>query len=145
MTEAHNDAPNEELTTEDSAEEASPITFKDLESAENERRSQRKKVHYELEEGDLWFEIRMLTPEEFDEVEAAAVKVEEKRNKTQRSIDTTAFKNKLIMEGVTDSSMPDWKNTDRHISGLPKDVRNDLADSVDEFQDLEEDTRRAFR
>lgn len=144
MTEAH-DAPNEELTTEDSEEDKSPITFKDLEQAENNRRSQRKKVHYELEEGTLWFEVRMLTPEEFDQVEAAAVKVEEKRNKTQRSIDTTAFKNKLIMEGVMESSMPDWKNTDRHISALPKKVRNDLADSIDEFQDLDEDTRRAFR
>lgn len=143
MTET-TDAPNEEPET-DAEDEQQPITFDDLRRAENERRKQRKKVHYELPEGEIWFEIRMLTPEEFDEVEASAVEISEKRNQTQRSINTTAFKNKLIEKGVTDSSMPDWKNVERYINSLPKDVRNDLADSIDEFQELDEETRRAFR
>ncbi|AXR81492.1 hypothetical protein [Natrarchaeobaculum sulfurireducens] len=140
MTE-HTNAANEQPDDE----QASPITFADLQEAENERRRQRKKVIFELPEGDIWFEIRMLTPEEFDQVESAAVEIEEKRNEKKQSVNTTAFKNKLIKEGVTDSSMPDWKNTDRHINILPKNVRNELADAIDEFQELDEETRYGFR
>lgn len=143
--------PNEE---HDDDAQSREITFDDLQQAQNTEYQKRKRVTFELPESladqlpndEVWFEVRMLRPEEFDEVESSIVNVEsDGRNNKSQSIDTTALKVGLIEKGVTDSSMPDWKATERHINALPKDIRDELSDAVDEFQQLEEEERIGFR
>lgn len=135
-------APNE---AHDEQDDAQALTFEDLQNAQAARLAQRKDVIFELPEGDVGFTIRMLTAEEFDEVEESAIRFEQSRNGNERRFDSTAFKNTIIQKGVTGSTMPDWKNTDRHINALPKEVRNELADAIDDFAELDDETVKGFR
>lgn len=128
-------------------------TFEDLRQAQNTLYQERKRVTFELPENlasqlpndEIWFEIRMLRPAEFDEVEASIMDVDQNSRGQERSINTTALKVGLIEKGVEECSMSDWKATERHINALPKDIRDELADAVDDFQKLDEHERIGFR
>lgn len=143
------DVPNEEHDSDARKE----TTFEDLRRAQNSLYEERKRVYFDLPEDladqlpsdEIWFEIRMLRPEEFDEVESSIMEVDQDSRGHNQSINTTALKVGLIEKGVTECSMPDWKATDRHINALPKDIRDELADAVDDFQKIEDEERIGFR
>jgi hypothetical protein len=115
-----------------------------------QRELEKRKVReYELprEEGEdplLWrFTIKKLTAEERDKVEDAGTEIKEHRNEISVETDSSAIKKELIKQGVVEG--PDgFKLTDRHTEKLPYEVRDDLADSIEEFSDLPEEERVAF-
>jgi hypothetical protein len=106
-----------------------------------------KRRRYELPGGGHWtFEIRKLTGEQREQVEDAAVTVQQTRNDADVEVDSRAIKRELIRHGVVDG--PDgFKTTDRHIDKLLEnhyEVGDQLADDIENFSELPEDDEQGF-
>lgn len=154
------DAPNEEQTTEanggvniaetpeEDPREPSGGDRLDWQSARErieELRNQRKTRRYTLGDGSFMeFEIRMLDQDEHDAAEDAAVNIEERRNKREVVTDSGAIKDIIIKYGVV--SGPEGFDPERKADreALPYQVRDDLAESIEEFSQLDEESERAF-
>lgn len=142
------DAPNKEHDTSTDTEPRTASFDEGLQRA-NRELQKRKTRRYELpsEEGEepiVWeFTIKKLTGEERDEVEDEAIEFTEKRNETNVEMNTGRLKKEQIKRGVVDGP-EGFKLTDRHIEKLPYEVRDDLADAIENFSTLDEEERIAF-
>lgn len=112
-----------------------------------EDRLARKRVIFRPPRGNmapLVFVIRELTQAESDEVDAAPVKLRQERRGADVDIDLGSAKDLLIQRGVVEGP-PGWKGTERDIRALPPSVRDTLADKIQKFSALDEETRIGFR
>lgn len=111
-----------------------------------EERSKRKTVEFEYKDKLLKFEIKQLTQAESDKIEENAIEIKQTRQGEARTeVNTSKVKNMAIKFGV--SNGPEGfnpKNT-KHIEKLPNNIRNDLADSIQNFSELDEEVRISFR
>lgn len=160
-TETPNEANNEETESgfemgEEVPEEASDgmeeLSFDEIKRADRKIKSQRKTIHIAVphpedpEEisGVATFTYRMLSEEEADEAEDAAVNVETKRNKEEVTTDTGALRATLIKYGVTEGPAGFKLNNERAARELPRYIKEPLANAIEDFNEMEESERVGF-
>jgi len=90
----------------------------------------------------LTFKVKSLSQREKDKVDDAATKGMSGRGGEVKP-NIGAAKNALIKYGVTEGPQG-WTGSDTDIATLPADLRDELAESVNTFSNLDEDTRIGF-
>ena len=137
---------NEPETTEEPSAETSDATWEEVVSHDRELKSQRKTIEIAFPEDpsrSVTFEYRMLSETERDEAEDAATNIDTSRNKTEITTDNGALRRTLIKHGVTDGP-EGFKATERYIDQMPHWVKEPLANAIENFTEMDEETREGF-
>lgn len=136
------DAPNEGHDTQRPIDNEDEVLDWDEATSKFEELHHKRKIRrYELDEGILEFEIRMLTTEEHDEAESAAAQYDQRKDEV--TTDTGAVKDVLLKHGITDGP-EGFKNTERNRDRLPHFIRDDLADSIENFSSIPDEMAKGF-
>lgn len=112
----------------------------------DEQRKARKTVIFNVDSKELKFVIKQLSQTESDKMEQKAIKIKDiGRGDPVTEVDTAIVKNMAIQFGVAKG--PDGFNPSNkdHIAKLPQDIRNELADSIQSFSEIDEEVRIGFR
>lgn len=110
----------------------------------------RKKVIFENvgENGEpLEFWIKQLSAPEFDQIRNQVARRAPARSRNGDSgttVDNHALHVAIVKRGVTEGPKG-WQGTTDDVDCLPRKIRDDLADMIDDFSSLREETRVKFR
>lgn len=153
MSQSTPDAPNEEPEAE-STDAENELTFAEIKEVDNRLRSKRKTIHIAVPDpddpdgdpqGTATFEYRMLTEEELDEAEDAAVSISTERNAQEVTTDSGALRATLIKYGVTSGPEGFKLNNERAARELPRYIKEPLANAIEDFTQMPEEAREGFR
>lgn len=139
---AETNAANEPQTNEEPTE----ASWEDVQSHNSRLKSERKTIQISFpgdEDRYVEFEYRMLSESEIDEAEDAAVNIETRRNKQEVTTDSGALRTVIIKNGVT-SGPEGFKATERYIETMPSWIKRPLANAIENFTEMEEETREGF-
>jgi hypothetical protein len=147
------DTPNKgHVEAESDAEKPETISIDDAKQTTSDYRNQRKTRSYEVtvngEEVTFWFEYRMLTEDEKNEIVDETITQKPTRNGQENQIDQDVSQTRVlfIKNGVTDTNIEGFTTNERTIkSAIPDPVREDLGDSIADFSEMPESERLSFR
>lgn len=121
------------------------LNWQDAQAAFERQQSESKEVRFAVGEDEIAFEIRQITQLEKDQIEAKSLKERRRRRgETMTAEELAALKSAYIRAGVV-SGPAGYSNSDEDIAALPAYVRDALADAVQGFAELDEETRIGFR
>jgi len=123
----------------------SDLSWQDAVAAFERQQSETKEMVFAAGEGEIRFTVRALSQLERDQVEAKAVRMRKRRRgDTVSAEELGALKTEYIRVGVV-SGPSGFAPTKENIAMLPAHIRDALADAVQEFAELDEETRIGFR
>ena len=123
----------------------SDISWQDAVAVFERQQSETKVLVFAAGDGEIRFRVRALSQLERDQVEAKAVRMRKRRRgDTVSAEELGALKIEYIRTGVVDGPAG-FVPTEENISLLPSHIRDALADAVQEFAELDEETRIGFR
>jgi hypothetical protein len=154
MSESNSPA-NEPGTTEEPTENnagSESLSFEEIQSLDKRLKAKRKTIEIAIPDPDnpetvagvAEFEYRMLSEDEKDEAEDAAVNIETKRNKEEISTDSGALRATLIKHGVTSGPEGFKLNNERYARELPSYLKEPLAEAIENFSEMPEEDRAGF-
>ena len=121
------------------------LSWQDAVAAFDRLQSETKVLVFAAGEGEIRFTVRALSQLERDQVEAKAVRMRKRRRgDTVSAEELGALKIEYIRTGVVDGPAG-FAPTEENISLLPSHIRDALADAVQGFAELDEETRIGFR
>jgi len=121
------------------------LNWQDAVSEFERQMSETKVLIFAVGGGEIQFEIRPLSQIERDQIEAKAVRMRKRRRGDMIAAEElAALKSAYIQAGVR-KGPAGYANTDEDIASLPANIRDSIADSVQEFAELDEETRIGFR
>ena len=144
MSESDAPANTPDTTTDEQDDKA---TWSDVKSESQQLREQRKEITFELPSGKVAeFEYRMLTAEEKNEISNAAVTISPSRTGQDDdvSVDQDSAEVLTIKYGVT-AGPQGFTNSEREIKAMIPDMREALANAIEEFSTMDDQTRQCFR
>lgn len=123
----------------------SDLSWQDAVAAFERQQSETKEMVFAAGEGEIRFTVRALSQLECDQVEAKSVRMRKRRRgDTVSAEELGALKTELIRVGVV-SGPSGFAVTEENIAMLPAHIRDALADAVQGFAELDEETRIGFR
>ncbi len=121
------------------------ISWQDAVAAFDRLQSETKDLVFAAGDGEIRFRIRALSQLERDQVEAKAVRMRKRRRgDTVSAEELGALKTEYIRVGVV-SGPEGFTPTEENVALLPAHIRDALADAVQGFAELDEETRIGFR
>jgi len=121
------------------------LNWQDAVAAFDRQASQTKTIRIAVENEEVAFEVRQITQMEKDHIEATSLKERRRRRgDTMTAEELAALKAAYIRAGVV-RGPEGYRNTDEDIAALPAYVRDALADGVQSFAELDEESRLCFR
>ena len=109
-----------------------------------QQRTETKPVEFKIRNGTIRFRVKALTQAERDRIEAKAIKARGRGRGTVTPEEIAALKAETIRLGVVEGP-EGFVATDEAISILPTHIRDGLADAIDRFVEIDEDTLEDFR
>lgn len=120
-------------------------SFDDLRRDKSRRREMRKRLLWETHDGKVGrFTYRALTESESDAIRMDARRTPAANGDLSSGLDMEKFRTKIIKTGVTDGPDGFTKNSESHAEKLPDALREELADAIVDFSDMDEETRVNF-
>lgn len=121
------------------------LSWQDAVAAFDRLQSETKDLVFPAGDGEIRFRIRALSQLERDQVEAKAVQMRKRRRgDTVSAEELGTLKTEYIRAGVV-AGPAGFVPTEENISLLPAHIRDALADAVQSFAELDEETRIGFR
>ena len=121
------------------------LSWQDAVAAFDRLQSETKDLVFPAGDGEIRFTVRALSQLERDQVEAKAVRMRKRRRgDTVSAEELRALKTEYIRFGVV-SGPEGFAPTEENIAMLPAHIRDALADAVQGFAELDEETRIGFR
>lgn len=121
------------------------LSWQDAVAAFDRLQSETKDLVFPVGDGEIRFTVRALSQLERDQIEAKAVRMRKRRRgDTVSAEELGALKTEYIRAGVV-SGPAGFAPTEENIAILPAHIRDALADAVQEFAELDEETRIGFR
>lgn len=121
------------------------LSWQDAVAAFDRLQSETKDLVFPVGDGEIRFTVRALSQLERDQIEAKAVRMRKRRRgDTVSAEELGALKTEYIRAGVV-SGPAGFAPTEENIAMLPAHIRDALADAVQEFAELDEETRIGFR
>jgi len=122
------------------------LTWQELADILKDEKSERKEVQFERKGRPFRFVIRMLTQQEYDRAQRKITMTGKKGSGgAEIPLDTGDFKRELIRFGVVEGPTGFSAGNNAHVNALPVEVRDALADCIQEFTELEEVVQYSFR
>lgn len=123
----------------------SDLSWQDAVATFERQKSETKEMVFAAGEGEIRFTVRALSQLERDQIEAKALRMQKRRRgDTVSAEELRALKTEYIRVGVV-SGPEGFAPTEENIAMLPAHIRDALADAVQEFAELDEETRIGFR
>ena len=121
------------------------LSWQDAVAAFDRLQSETKDLVFLVGDGEIRFRVRALSQLERDQIEAKALRMRKRRRgDTVSAEELRALKTEYIRVGVV-SGPEGFAPTEENIAMLPAHIRDALADAVQEFAELDEETRIGFR
>lgn len=121
------------------------LSWQDAVAAFERLQSETKDLVFPAGDGEIRFRVRAISQLERDQIEAKAVRMRKRRRgDTVTADELRALKTEYIRVGVV-SGPEGFAPTEENIALLPAHIRDALADAVQEFVELDEETRIGFR
>lgn len=121
------------------------LSWQDAVVAFDRLQSETKALVFPAGDGEIRFTVRALSQLERDQVEAKAVRMRKRRRgDTVSAEELRALKTEYIRVGVV-SGPTGFTPTEENVALLPAHIRDALADAVQGFAELDEETRIGFR
>ena len=121
------------------------LSWQDAVAAFDRLQSETKDLVFPVGDGEIRFRVRALSQLERDQIEAKALRMQKRRRgDTVSAEELRALKTEYIRVGVV-SGPEGFAPTEENIAMLPAHIRDALADAVQEFAELDEETRIGFR
>ena len=121
------------------------LSWQDAVAAFDRLQSETKDLVFLVGDGEIRFRVRALSQLERDQIEAKALRMRKRRRgDTVSAEELRALKTEYIRVGVV-SGPEGFAPTEENIAILPAHIRDALADAVQEFAELDEETRIGFR
>lgn len=121
------------------------LSWQDAVAAFDRLQSETKDLVFPVGDGEIRFTVRALSQLERDQIEAKALRMRKRRRgDTVSAEELRALKTEYIRVGVV-SGPEGFAPTEENIAILPAHIRDALADAVQEFAELDEETRIGFR
>lgn len=121
------------------------LSWQDAVAAFDRLQSETKDLVFPVGDGEIRFRVRALSQLERDQIEAKALRMRKRRRgDTVSAEELRALKTEYIRVGVV-SGPEGFAPTEENIALLPAHIRDALADAVQEFAELDEETRIGFR
>lgn len=121
------------------------LSWQDAVAAFDRLQSETKDLVFPAGDGEIRFRIRALSQLERDQIEAKAIRMRKRqRGDTVSAEELGALKTEYIRVGVV-SGPEGFTPTEENIAMLPAHIRDALADAVQGFAELDEETRIGFR
>ena len=121
------------------------LSWQDAVAAFDRLQSETKDLVFPVGDGEIRFRVRALSQLERDQIEAKALRMRKRRRgDTVSAEELRALKTEYIRVGVV-SGPEGFAPTEENIAILPAHIRDALADAIQEFAELDEETRIGFR
>jgi len=121
------------------------LSWQDAVAAFDRLQSETKDLVFPIGDGEIRFRVRALSQLERDQIEAKALRMRKRRRgDTVSAEELRALKTEYIRVGVV-SGPEGFAPTEENIALLPAHIRDALADAVQGFAELDEETRIGFR
>lgn len=121
------------------------LSWQDAVAAFERLQSETKDLVFPAGDGEIRFRVRAISQLERDQIEAKAVRMRKRRRgDTVTADELRALKTEYIRVGVV-SGPEGFTPTEENIPLLPAHIRDALADAVQGFVELDEETRIGFR
>lgn len=121
------------------------LSWQDAVAAFDRLQSETKDLVFPVGDGEIRFRVRALSQLERDQIEAKALRMQKRRRgDTISAEELRALKTEYIRVGVV-SGPEGFAPTEENIALLPAHIRDALADAVQGFEELDEETRIGFR
>lgn len=121
------------------------LSWQDAVAAFDRLQSETKDLVFPAGDGEIRFRVRAISQLERDQIEAKGLRMRKRRRgDTVTADELRALKTEYIRVGVV-SGPEGFTPTEENIALLPAHIRDALADAVQEFVELEEETRIGFR
>jgi hypothetical protein len=121
------------------------LSWQDAVAAFDRLQSETKDLVFPAGDGEIRFRVRAISQLERDQIEAKGLRMRKRRRgDTVTADELRALKSEYIRVGVV-SGPEGFAPTEENIALLPAHVRDALADAVQGFVELEEETRIGFR
>jgi len=121
------------------------LSWQDAVAAFDRLQSETKDLVFPVGDGEIRFRVRALSQLERDQIEAKALRMRKRRRgDTVSAEELRALKTEYIRVGVV-SGPEGFAPTEENIAMLPAHTRDALADAVQSFAELDEETRIGFR
>ena len=121
------------------------LSWQDAVAAFDRLQSETKDLVFPVGDGEIRFRVRALSQLERDQIEAKALRMRKRRRgDTVSAEELRALKTEYIRVGVV-SGPEGFTPTEENIAMLPAHIRDALADAVQGFAELDEETRIGFR
>ena len=121
------------------------LSWQDAVAAFDRLQSETKDLVFPVGDGEIRFRVRALSQLERDQIEAKALRMRKRRRgDTVSAEELRALKTEYIRVGVV-SGPEGFAPTEENIALLPAHIRDALADAIQEFAELDEETRIGFR
>ncbi len=121
------------------------LSWQDAVAAFDRLQSETKDLVFPVGDGEIRFTVRALSQLERDQIEAKAIRMQKRRRgDTVSAGELGALKTEYIRVGVV-SGPEGFTPTEENIALLPAHIRDELADAIQGFAELDEETRIGFR
>jgi hypothetical protein len=121
------------------------LSWQDAVAAFDRLQSETKDLVFPVGDGEIQFRVRALSQLERDQIEAKALRMRKRRRgDTVSAEELRALKTEYIRVGVV-SGPEGFAPTEENIALLPAHIRDALADAIQGFAELDEETRIGFR
>jgi len=121
------------------------LSWQDAVAAFDRLQSETKDLVFPAGDGEIRFRVRAISQLERDQIEAKGLRMRKRRRgDTITADELRALKTEYIRVGVV-SGPEGFAPTEENIALLPAHIRDALADAVQGFVELEEETRIGFR
>ena len=121
------------------------LSCKDAVATFERQKRETKDLVFPAGDGEIRFTVRALSQLERDQLEAKALRMRKRRRgDTVSAEELRALQTEYIRVGVV-SGPEGFAATEENIAMLPAHIRDALADAVQEFAELDEETRIGFR
>jgi hypothetical protein len=121
------------------------LSWQDAVAVFERQQSETKDLVFAAGDGEIRFRVRALSQLERDQVEAKALRMRKRRRgNTVSAEELGALKTEYIRVGVV-SGPTGFTPTEENVALLPAHIRDALADAVQSFAELDEETRIGFR
>lgn len=121
------------------------LSWQDAVAAFDRLQSETKDLVFPAGDGEIRFRVRAISQLERDQIEAKGLRMRKRRRgDTVTADELRALKTEYIRVGVV-SGPEGFAPTEENIAMLPAHIRDALADAVQGFVELEEETRIGFR
>lgn len=122
------------------------LNWQDACSFFEQQRNETKEIVFSLgTDREIRFVIRLISQADKDRIESSTIKNRSRRHDSGITADDLrGIKHATIKAGVV-SGPTGWTGSDQDIAALPATIRDELADSIQQFATLDEETRIGFR